>query len=142
MFEPMLVSDVMTVDPVFVTTDAAVGDAVLALLNCGARHLPVLKDGVLMGVVSDRDLRSGTPGLDEVMEDPASLLSRLSRPVSELMSTHVLSMTPGDDLEDAVDLLIEHRVGALPIVDPESHALVGILSYLDALRALRGLAWG
>lgn len=138
----MLVSDIMTVAPVFVTTDAAVGDAVLALLNCGARHLPVLKDGVLVGVLSDRDLRSGTPGLDEVLQDPASLLARLSRPVTELMSTNVLAMTPSDDLEDAVDLLIEHRVGALPIVDPESHQLVGILSYVDALRALRGLAWG
>lgn len=132
----------MTEDPIFVTTDAAVGDAVLALLNCGARHLPVLKDGVLMGVVSDRDLRSGTPGLDEVLREPARLLNRLSRPVTELMSTHVLSMTPDDDLEDAVDLLIEHRVGALPVVDPGSHHLVGILSYVDALRALRELAWG
>lgn len=138
----MLIRDVMTVDPVFVTTDAAVGDAVLALLNCGSRHLPVLKEGVLMGVVSDRDLRSGVPGLDEVLKEPARLLNRLSRPVTELMSTQVLSMTPDDELADAVDLLIEHGVGALPIVEPGSHRLVGILSYVDTLRALRALAWG
>ena len=46
-------------------------------------------------------------------------------------------VTPGDDLVEAIDLMIEHRIGAVPVVDDGGTELVGIVSYVDALRAAR-----
>jgi acetoin utilization protein AcuB len=50
------------------------------------------------------------------------------------MSAQVVSIGPDDDLASAIELMLDQRIGALPVVDVERH-LVGILSYVDALRA-------
>jgi acetoin utilization protein AcuB len=55
------------------------------------------------------------------------------------MSTDVLSVDPETDVGEVVDLMIEHRVGAVPVVDADSEELVGIVSYMDVLRASRDL---
>jgi acetoin utilization protein AcuB len=140
----MLVSDVMTEDPSFVNSDQTFGEAVIVLLEKHVRHLPVLEDGVVVGIVSDRDLRgsSGASDLADLFDDPTRLLRLMTQRVSDIMSPDVIAVTPERDLRYAVDLLIEHQVGALPVVDPGSNKLVGIVSYIDALRALRDLAWG
>lgn len=130
----MQVSDAMTEDPVFVDSEASIGDAVAILLNSHVRHLPVLRDGVVIGILSDRDLRSGGGDLNGSL---VSLMNQLGGPVTDLMSRDVISITPDRDLDEAIDLFLEHRVGALPVVDPGSDKLVGILSYLDLLRVLR-----
>jgi len=137
----MRVSDYMSEDPVYVNTTATIGEAVLALIDSRARHLPVLDRGAVVGVVSDRDLRGAFPGVGERLADLSVLMTRLEEPVTDLMSRDVVSMTPDRDLQDAVDALIENRIGAVPVVDPDSNKLVGILSYVDALRAMKELAW-
>jgi CBS domain-containing protein len=48
-------------------------------------------------------------------------------------------VNPGDDLVEAIDLMIEHQIGAVPVVESGSTELVGIVSYVDALRAAREL---
>lgn len=61
----------------------------------------------------------------------------LDSPVSEIMSSDVISV-PGDaGLTDVIDLIVESKVGAIPVVDPKSNALVGIVSYIDVLKAVR-----
>lgn len=138
----MLVGKHMTEDPHWINKAATVGEAAIALDKAHVRHLPVLSDGVVVGIVSDRDLRSVAPQVDELRNDPSGLMERLGAPVTELMSSEVASVTPERDLQNAIDLLLEKGVGALPVVDPGSGRLVGMLSYVDALRALRDLAWG
>lgn len=140
----MIVSEIMTEDPVFVNVEQTVGDAVAALLKSHVRHLPVLKDGVLVGILSDHDLQSSSVPTDvrQLLADAARLQELLSQPVSKLMTCNAITLTPDRDLSDAIDLIIQHRIGSIPIVDPGSNKLVGIVSYIDALRALRGSAWG
>jgi acetoin utilization protein AcuB len=53
------------------------------------------------------------------------------------MSADVVAVGPEAELGAIVDLLIEHRVGAVPVVKPESGELIGIVSYVDVLAALR-----
>lgn len=48
-------------------------------------------------------------------------------------------MATGDDVVEAIDLMIEHRIGAVPVVEPGTGELLGIVSYVDALRAARDL---
>jgi acetoin utilization protein AcuB len=55
------------------------------------------------------------------------------------MTTDVISVNPETELEEVVDLMIEHKIGAVPVVEADSSKLVGIVSYIDALRAARDL---
>lgn len=103
------------------------------LIDLDVRHLPIVSDGELVGIISDRDLREVTSRL--VAEGETEINRVLDRPISDLMSADVLSVDPETELEEVVDLMIEHRVGALPVVSPGTDELVGIVSYVDVLRA-------
>jgi CBS domain-containing protein len=100
----------------------------------GFRHLPVVAQDQVVGIVSDRDLRSVWPAL---LDDPgaAEQERRLaSMPVRRIMTANPIVVGPHASLQDAVRLLIDLHVGALPVI--EDGVLVGILSESDALRAL------
>jgi acetoin utilization protein AcuB len=55
------------------------------------------------------------------------------------MASDVVAVNATDDLIEAIDLMIEHRIGAVPVVETGSSALVGIVSYVDVLRTARDL---
>jgi acetoin utilization protein AcuB len=135
----MIVQEVMTRDPYI----ARAGDSIRAVLTklseADVRHLPVTEGGTLVGIVSDRDLREVVPSALDALERPRESAKILAQPVSGLMSTDVIAVGPNDDLIDAIDLMIEHRIGAVPVVDDRDSELVGIVSYVDALRAAREL---
>lgn len=137
----MLAAQVMTEDPLWVGVETTTGEAVRKLLEAGVRHLPVLENSVVIGMLSDRDLRSGTSSLLDADDWPEELSKYLSEPVQNLMTRPVQSVTPDSDLKDAVDLMLREHVGAVPVVDPESNRLVGIISYHDVLRAMSDLLW-
>jgi acetoin utilization protein AcuB len=53
------------------------------------------------------------------------------------MSSDVICVEPETELADVVELLLEHKIGALPVVRPDTRELIGIVSYIDVLRGLR-----
>jgi acetoin utilization protein AcuB len=63
----------------------------------------------------------------------------LDASIASLMSSDLLSVSPETDVTEVVDLMIEHRVGAIPVVGDEGDDLLGIISYVDILRAARDL---
>jgi acetoin utilization protein AcuB len=137
----MRVDEVMSEDPVWVDERANLGEAARKMIEAGVHHLPVLRAGVLVGILSDRDVRGVSPGvLDSGV--PAPVLSSAGAPVADAMQREVASVTPDTDLKDVADLMIRLHIGAVPVVDPESVKLVGIVSYVDILRAARELLWG
>jgi CBS domain-containing protein len=71
------------------------------------------------------------------IESYERLQVRLRAPVAEVMSANVLTVTPETDLSEIVDLMVEEKVGALPVVETERDVLVGMVSYVDVLRAAR-----
>ncbi len=129
-----LVSEVMTHRPTAILQTANVRAALAAMLELDVRHLPVVNaDRELVGMLSDRDLRampSVTPEVNALMEDEAP---SLDVPLASIMSSDVISVEPTDDLRNAVELMLENRVGAVPVVTPDNR-LVGIVSYIDVLR--------
>jgi len=88
-------------------------------------------------MVSDRDL--GNLDVARLLtEDGAELLRRrLARPVMQAMSTDVVAVEPETEVSELVTLLLEHKVGAIPIVAPDTRQLMGIVSYIDVLRVLQ-----
>lgn len=100
------------------------------------RHLPVVDaDDRLVGIVSDRDIRSAMPSL--VFEDfeSAEARSRLETvTAADIMTRNPATVTPAHTIQDALLLITEKKVGAFPVVDAEGR-LKGILSVRDLVRA-------
>jgi acetoin utilization protein AcuB len=110
----------MTKDPVVVESKDTLA-AVRQMMDKGSFHrVPVVDHGKLVGIVSDRDLRQHTGTLAQVK-------------VNGAMTTSVVTVTPTTILEEAANLLVSHKIGALPVVDGDK--LVGIISAMDLLRA-------
>jgi acetoin utilization protein AcuB len=108
-----------------------VEEALAQLAEADIRHLPIVESGALVGILSDRDLREAVPG------GLWSSSPVLGEAVSSIMSGNVVSATPETDLGEVVDAMIEHKIGAVPVVEADSAKLIGIVSYVDVLRALR-----
>jgi universal stress protein A len=89
------------------------------------RTIPVLEDGRIVGIITDRDIRQKTGSLDDIAVDAA-------------MTREVLTVTPRTSAWDAARLLAERKIGGMPVVD-ERGALVGIITTTDLLRAFTEL---
>ncbi|MBX3144101.1 MAG: CBS domain-containing protein [Trueperaceae bacterium] len=130
----MLVREWMTPTPRTVTADTPVMDAMQRLRDGGYRRLPVVRDGRLIGIVTDRDLKEATPSKATTLSvyELNYLLSKLQ--VKDVMRTPVITVRSDDPIEQAALLMEEHRVSGLPVL--EDGTLVGILTITDLMRAL------
>jgi acetoin utilization protein AcuB len=95
------------------------------------RQLPVVKGTELLGIVTDRDIRSFIGG--RLLSAPDEREKAMSTPVAAVMTTKPVTLAPDDGLEEAIELLIEEKFGGIPVVD-EEEGLVGILTHVDVLR--------
>ncbi len=127
----------MSTEVVTLGRDATVGDAMSAFTEYECRHLPIMDDEGVVGVLSDRDLRRVEGLLANDVENPDGGAPVLAMPVMGLVSGTPITIAPGAGIDEAIDLLVNERVGALLVVDDEG-ALVGMLSYIDILEAARG----
>jgi acetoin utilization protein AcuB len=94
-------------------------------------HLPVVEADRLVGIVSDTDIRKWI--LREAIIDEKGTVSRRTGHVREIMTRDVITMCPGDTIEDALLVLRHRRFGALPVVEGKN--LVGIVTKADVLAA-------
>jgi acetoin utilization protein AcuB len=135
----MRVSEVMSRDVVTIEPAASCREAVARMHRARVRHLPVVdRAGLLVGIVTDRDLRHRlfVPGAFSA-GGPAPLDALLGTTVvREVMSSPAVVVAPGDDLEAAARRMVEDRVGSLPVV--ETGRVVGIITETDLLRRIVG----
>jgi len=129
----MLVRDWMTKDPHVVPPSTPVMEAMNMLRGEGYRRLPVVKDGKLLGIVTDRDLKEATPSKATSLSvyELNYLLSKLT--LKDVMRTPVITIGPDEPIEQAALTMETHRVSGLPVI--EKGAVVGILTITDLLRA-------
>jgi acetoin utilization protein AcuB len=130
----MQVSELMTPSPRTLDVTATVRDAVVLMNELDVRHLPVMDEGDLVGIISDRDVKSA---LGAEATDVDAYARQLDSPVSRLMSSYVITVGPEDELGDAIDVMLENRLGNVPVIAEDPPTLVGVLSYVDILRAAR-----
>lgn len=135
----MRAEDVMTPNPVTVPSTASVAEVWDLMRERGIRHVPVLDRGALVGMLSDRDLAHFDMARLLTAEGAEALRRGLGTPVVNVMSADIVAVDPDAELGEIVDLLVENRIGAVPVVRPETQDLVGIVSYIDVLEALRDL---
>jgi acetoin utilization protein AcuB len=100
------------------------------------RHLPVVSDGALVGVLSYRDLLQFA--LDHLGREPRGLEALRERTIESLMSRDPITAGSGTSLREAALRMLRHRVGCLPIVEgrgPADARVVGLLTESDLIRA-------
>jgi acetoin utilization protein AcuB len=135
----MKVRDVMTPHPITVTPEATLAEVWDLMREADIRHVPVARGGVLIGMLSDRDLAALDVGRVLTTDGADALRRTLGTPVISVMSADVISVEPEADLGDVIDLMLENKVGAIPVVLPDTREVVGIASYIDVLRAVQDL---
>ena len=128
----MLVKDIMQHDVARVRPETHLEEVVRLLQRRSVRHLPVLDHEDLVGIISDRDLKS-------VLPSPVTKLAATATPAhsdgltaGDIMTKRVITVEPMVSVEDAARMLVEERIGALPVMD--GGALVGIVTETDVLR--------
>jgi len=130
----------MTPEPVTITPDMLVTEAAELLREHNFRHLPVVdEDNKLLGMVTDRDLRSACPSTVLSKEERAQVLAQVqATPVRAIMSKDFSSLQAAATLDDALLLFKTRSIGALPVVNSQGQ-VVGIFSLNDLMSSYRRL---
>ena len=138
----MLVREYMTPNPMSVNEDSSILEAAELMKKYKVRRFPVLRDEALIGIVTDRDLRSAAPSQvisfdaqeRELMPELHSLLSGIT--VKEVMSRKVITIRPEQTIVAAAQLMLQHRMSGLSRHLPRagSPALTGPLARFQLRR--------
>jgi len=131
------VRDYMTPEPQSLGARQTLLDAVLMIRMAPLRHIPILEDGRLVGVLSDRDVHRLAPSLLIPLSPQEYNRVFADTPLEKVMTRNPLTIHPDAPLADAVNLLVTERLGCLPVLDEGK--LVGIITVSDMLRALYDL---
>src|SRR5512139_1229008 len=125
----MFVSDWMTKKVYTLTPDDYVSDAVKMMKERRIKHIPIVKNDRLTGIVSDRDIKECTPSKATTLDvyELHYLLAKTK--IKEIMKSNVITVTPSTPVEEAAMILRDRNIGALPVV--EADRLVGIMSDHD-----------
>lgn len=130
-------NDLMTVNPISVSSDTPLRAVVDIMHEEGCRHLPVVDDGQLVGIVTDRDVRIQ-------LDSPVLHLERIKwadefaqMTATTCMTANPITVSPETSIKKVAEILSTYKFGALPVVDDGT--LVGIISEVDLLGYLASL---
>ncbi len=126
-----VVADIMSEVVVTVTPDSSIGVAIVLMSEGGFRRLPVVEDGRLIGIVTDRDLRQATNSPLVLRERWYSDFLLDAIKVKSCMTPNPITVARTTPVLDVVRLLRQHKIGGLPVV--ENGAVVGIVTTTDVL---------
>ena len=131
----MLVKDWMTGEVITVNEDVSIMKASKIMKEKGFQHLPVMKRGRLVGIVSDRDLKEAHPSKATTLDihELYYLLDKLK--VEKVMSKNPHTVGTDETTEKAAALMLKHDISALPVVDQKGD-LQGIITKGDVFRAM------
>lgn len=129
----MQVRELMKDTLITVSPETPVFEARQLMQKQQIRHLLVTEHGRLVGVCTDRDIRLNLPSPATSLSvwEVNYLLARLT--IGQVMTKTVITVAPDRDAREAARLMLDHRIGALPVT--ENDKLIGILTETDLLRA-------
>ncbi len=132
----MFVIERMATDLITIGPDLTIGEAKKIMSENSIRHLPVIDDeGLLIGIVTDRDMRDAMPSTLKKKADYEKTLATIKNyKIQDIMTRDLLTIYPYYTIQDTLLVIQKKKVGALPVVDEEGR-LKGILSTRDLLTA-------
>ncbi len=124
----------MTPNPITVVPKTTLPDAHRLMKESAIRRLPVVDHGRLVGIVTLGDVREAQPSDATTLSiyELNYLLSKLT--VDKIMTREPLTISPGATIRDAAQVMLEHKIGGLPVMEGER--LVGIITESDIFRVL------
>lgn len=134
----MLVKKWMSTQVITVKPDSSLQEAVGLLKKHNIRRLPVLANGKLVGIVTDRDLKRASAS-DATSLEIHELLHLLSLvKIREIMTKSPITVKPDDTIEETAEILMKHKISGAPVVDSMGR-LVGVITQNDLFRVLVSL---
>ncbi len=135
--EKWLVRRWMAKEVIDIRPEDAVVDAFERMQEKRIRHLPVVNEvRQLVGLVTDRDIRSFLPTRREVRQGASAYSEKIQETrIHEIMIDGPFTISPDTTLREAVNLIFLEKISALPVVDAEDH-LIGIITTEDLMWAL------
>lgn len=129
----MNVQDLMTTDPITTGPQTPVLEARQLMIDKRIRHLLIVEGPKLLGIITDRDIRLNLPSPATSLSvwEINYLMARLT--VESVMTTSVVIVGPQRDARAAAQLMLDNKIGALPVLD--GGHLLGIITETDLLRA-------
>ena len=128
----MLVKDVMKTQLVTLNADSKLGFANDIMYLGRIRHLPVVKGETVAGILTQRDLyRASLTSILTNWKENKEFLDSIK--VSEVMTKNVVTISPDAAIEEAAQLMIDKKVGALPVVQ-DKNKLIGLITETDVLQ--------
>ena len=130
----MLVGERMTHPVVFATPDMSIQDTLQLMRRENIRRTPVVKDGKLVGIVSDKDLLNASPSDATSLSiwELNYLLSKIK--VEEVMTGVVITVTEDTPIEEAARIMSDNKIGGLPVL--RNGSVVGIITETDLFHLL------
>lgn len=135
MFEKVKVRDWMTKNVITTRRNTSISSAHQVMRENNIRRLPVVENGKLVGLISIGDVREARPSDATTLSiwELNYLWAQLV--VDKVMTLNVYTVTPDASVLDAAELMLEHKISGLPVVDTDG-TLVGILTESDIFRML------
>lgn len=131
----MDVSEIMRTVLVTVTMDHTIGQVKEIMKMKHIRHLLVMDGSILVGIITDRDVRSHlSPRVDTPIESKSDKAT-LEIKVHQAMTRNPITVSPDTAIAEAASLILEHKIGCLPVIDRDGF-IIGIITDADFLRYL------
>jgi acetoin utilization protein AcuB len=132
----MFIDKSMTSKVITINRDAGLDEARKRMEDNNIRHLPVVEeDNTLIGIITDRDIRSALPSVfSTCLNNPEEMQRIAGLKVGDVMTKDPITISPMNTLEDALMMMHKMRKGAFPVVDQHGK-LTGIISTRDLIRA-------
>ena len=130
----MNISEIMTREVITLRPESNLREAIGIIQKFRIRHIPVVDEGKLAGIVTDRDIKRATPSIHGgvTQEDYERVLNETK--LFQVMTRDPMTVSPASPVKDVAKLLVDKKYGALPVVS--DGVLVGIISDIDLLRVL------
>ena len=130
-----LARDIMTSPAISVRWDVSVLEASALMEEKDIRRLPVVdEDDILIGIISDGDVREAL-SIYNVTNPYAPDQDEILLAVDEIMSTPVFAVGPEEHLRTVVQLMLDHKIGGVPVIDVDRHPL-GVITESDLFRLM------
>ncbi len=134
MSNPQRVRDIMNTSLTTIPLASSLLDAAITMRRSSLRHLPILDAERLVGIITERDVQRCAPSLLSPITQEEYNATFENTPIERVMFRNPVTVTPDSSIRDAVLLMLDRKVGCLPVV--EGGRLVGILTRSDLMNLL------
>ena len=131
----MLVKEWMASEPIVVDENTSIMKATQIMKENNIRRIPVVRDGRLIGIISDRDIKEAAPSKATSLDvhELYYLLSEIK--IKDIMTPDPITLRENDSVEKAAVIMLENRISGMPIVDDENH-VIGIITETDVFKVM------